>query len=181
MRLCNYCGISKEESEFYSTWRKDRNTPKKTRKCKVCTRLKGKTYRSAYIPLHHRNLNSRLKNLVTKARNRSKEVSETLSEEYLLFLWEQQEGKCKYSGLPLSYEVNHPDTVSLDRIDSSIGYIEGNLQLVSTTVNRIKLDLGEETFLTYCKLIANNLSKTTQGAEPQKTDPLLTPQSKLAS
>ena len=181
MKSCIACKQILPEQNFYSYWCKSRNKSRVRARCKTCEQPLRTSQKKSYQPLHYRDLNSRLKNLVTKAKNRSKQVSPTLSWEYLLGLWLKQEGKCKYSGLPLSFEANHPDTVSLDRIDSSLGYTEGNLQLVSATVNKIKLNLDEVTFLRYSELIANNLSKTTQGAGPQETDPLKTPLSKLAS
>lgn len=105
---------------------------------------------------------SKLKNLVTKARLRTKEFDPKVDWEYLFDLWTNQNGLCIYSGLPLSVEVNHPHTVSLDRIDSKIGYVRGNLQLVSASVNRMKQEFSEEFFLDLCGKITNNRSKITQ-------------------
>lgn len=105
---------------------------------------------------------SKLKNLVTKARLRTKEFDPEVDWEYLFDLWSDQNGLCVYSGLPLSVEANHPHTISLDRIDSSKGYVRGNLQLVSATVNRMKQEFSEELFLFMCEQITNNKSRTTQ-------------------
>jgi hypothetical protein len=105
---------------------------------------------------------SKLKNLVTKARLRTKEFDPKVDWEYLFDLWTDQNGLCIYSGLPLSVEVNHPHTISLDRIDSKIGYVRGNLQLVSASVNRMKQEFSEEFFLDLCGKITNNKSKITQ-------------------
>ena len=63
--------------------------------------------------------------------------------EYLDNLWKQQDGKCALSGVDLSTEdiFDNPawsDTASLDRIDSTKGYIEGNLQWVHPVVNIMK-------------------------------------------
>ena len=100
---------------------------------------------------------SKLKNLCTKAKLRSnKEFDSEVNWEYLFDLWDQQSGLCAYSGLPLSTETNHPHTVSLDRIDSNIGYLRGNLQLVSWSVNKMKQDLNEELFLDLCYRITTN-------------------------
>ena len=100
---------------------------------------------------------SKLKNLCTKAKLRSnREFDPEVNWEYLFDLWDQQNGLCAYSGLPLSIETNHPHTISLDRIDSSIGYLRGNLQLVSWSVNKMKQDLSEELFLDLCCRITTN-------------------------
>lgn len=43
--------------------------------------------------------------------------------------------------------------VSIDRIDSSIGYKEDNIQLVCHIVNLMKHDLSIEELKTWCKRI----------------------------
>jgi hypothetical protein len=97
---------------------------------------------------------SKLKNLCTKARLRDQEFDPNVNWEYLFDLWVNQNGECAYSGMPLSIEVNHPHSVSLDRIDSNQGYVVGNLQLLSWTVNKMKMDFDEEEFLLICLMIA---------------------------
>jgi hypothetical protein len=66
------------------------------------------------------------------------------------------------SGLPLLIEANQTTTVSLDRIDSSIGYVRGNLQLVTAVVNRMKQEFPQEDFLQMCETITNYTQKTTR-------------------
>lgn len=62
-----------------------------------------------------------------------------LSLEYLEELWENQKGKCVYTGWKLKNMKNlspssqlplTTDRASLDRIDSSKGYVKGNVQFV---------------------------------------------------
>ena len=62
-------------------------------------------------------------------------------------IFENQNSKCKISGLNLSFgekKSGRSQTASLDRIDSSKGYIEGNVQWVHKDVNRMKSDFSEE-------------------------------------
>lgn len=47
-------------------------------------------------------------------------------------------------------------TISLDRIDSTKGYIEGNVQWVHKSVNIMKSTLTQEQFINFCKLVAEN-------------------------
>jgi hypothetical protein len=54
---------------------------------------------------------------------------------------EGQGGKCHYTGLPLVLEANSQKTISLDRIDSSRGYVPSNVVLCCTFVNLAKLDM----------------------------------------
>lgn len=74
-------------------------------------------------------------------------------------LWETQSGRCALSGQLLSFRSGDLHKASLDRIDSNLGYIPGNLQWVSKTVNYMKRDLDQEVFLELCKAIHFNGSK----------------------
>lgn len=123
---------------------------------KNATHIKSRVseYSNTYTPLHRRDVISRLKNLCTKARGRSKEFS--LVDQDLLDLWEKQQGLCAYTKLPLFAAANQLNTVSLDRIDSSIGYVVGNIQLVCAAINKMKQEYPEEVFLLFCHSVAQN-------------------------
>ena len=72
-------------------------------------------------------------------KDRYQEIDITL--DYLLKLWGEQRGICPYSGhdmvLPPKMGANRssPLCASLDRIDPSKGYIQGNVQFVTQFVN----------------------------------------------
>lgn len=79
-------------------------------------------------------------------------------EEYIL----NQKFKCALSGIDINITKSFAtkenrilNTASLDRIDSSKGYIKGNVQWVHKDINVMKLDLTQEQFINYCKLISN--------------------------
>jgi hypothetical protein len=85
-----------------------------------------------------------------KARTRGKGLTD-LDLKYLKGLWEEQNGQCAFTGLPLRLrnEKQKNDnifTASLDRIDSSVGYVKGNVQYVSVALNLAKKDLSDEHF-----------------------------------
>ena len=63
-----------------------------------------------------------------------------LSESYLSELWNSQKGKCALSKMSIHLKSGKHklNTASLDRIDSSIGYVEGNVQFVSYGINLAK-------------------------------------------
>lgn len=65
------------------------------------------------------------------------------------------EKKCKISGLSLEFgKAKHgTTTASLDRIDSSKGYIEGNVQWLHKDVNRSKFTKSDEEFIELCRII----------------------------
>ena len=76
----------------------------------------------------------------------------------ILEQWEKQNGICVYSGVKL----NHPNDggsninkASLDRIDSSKGYIKGNIQFISITCNHAKNNMSHEEMLTFCETVSN--------------------------
>ena len=75
-----------------------------------------------------------------------------VSIEYLWDLFVFQKGKCKYSRLPIDFRSK---TASCDRIDSSKGYIEGNVHWIHKDVNMMKRHYTEEYFLDLCKHIVN--------------------------
>lgn len=76
--------------------------------------------------------------------------------------WNLQKGICPYSGINLllaSHSKTHIDPIyraSLDRIDSSKGYIKGNIQFISTCINYMKNTISHEDTIKLCKLISKN-------------------------
>jgi hypothetical protein len=44
---------------------------------------------------------------------------------------------------------------SLDRIDSSIGYVKGNVQWVTKNVNVAKQSMSQEKFISVCQQVAS--------------------------
>lgn len=79
---------------------------------------------------------------------------------YLWELYVYQNNKCAISGLDIKFShkvtERNATTASLDRIDSSKGYIEGNVQWVHKDINKMKMDIDQDKFISYCKIIANN-------------------------
>jgi len=94
--------------------------------------------------------------LERNARRRGIDFNITIEEVWNLFL--QQNRTCVYTGLELFFvrDMNNVTgkTASLDRIDSSKGYIHGNVQWVHKIVNHMKMDASEEDFINMCKLVA---------------------------
>ena len=90
-------------------------------------------------------------------------IEYSLTTEYLWKLFLEQNKKCKLSGIdicfPPSGNVEHRSlmTASLDRIDSSKGYIEGNVQWVHKHINLMKNVFSNEYFIEMCKQVVNNI------------------------
>lgn len=75
-------------------------------------------------------------------------------------IWEiylAQDKKCALTGIDISWaEIGQGHTASIDRIDSSVGYVDGNVWLLHKDVNMMKQSFQLEDFIAYCKLIAQN-------------------------
>ena len=83
-----------------------------------------------------------------------------LTLEQMKQVWESQNGKCVYSNvelIPCSYkEENNPIyTMSLDRIDSNIGYTVDNIQFVSIAMNHLKHKMTHEQMLEMLRILKN--------------------------
>lgn len=72
-------------------------------------------------------------------------------------IYERQHGLCALSGVPIWFPSNRATrdgNASLDRIDSSEGYVKGNVQWVHVDVNHMKWDLAQSDFVDYCHKVA---------------------------
>lgn len=72
-------------------------------------------------------------------------------------LYDDQAGCCAVTGLPMMHSTENPDfSLSIDRKDSSRGYVKNNIQLVCWRVNTMKSNMDPESFHWWCKLIARH-------------------------
>ena len=74
-----------------------------------------------------------------KKAKRNKVLDFDIDGNFLVSLWEKQNGKCAITNYDMSYE--NRDTlysVSVDRIDSLKGYVKDNVQLVCVAINFAK-------------------------------------------
>lgn len=100
------------------------------------------TVRRRYQTTPERFLNKMLKqkinhynHLIAQNNDKACRYVVNISITYIVSLWYKQNGKCALSGIPMSTMFKTIDCVSIDRIDRTIGYIEGNIQLVCRWVN----------------------------------------------
>jgi hypothetical protein len=111
-------------------------------------------------------MNQRRKNPLRFIFRDAKKHAESYKREFsislldLETLLELQKGKCSLTGI--QFDINNPP--SLDRINSKIGYILSNIQLILIQVNRMKSDFNESDFVNMCKkIVAYSVKRKAQG------------------
>ena len=98
-----------------------------------------------------------LRQFIRRANNRTQhEVN--ITKEYLKEIWDKQNGICIYSKIPLELPSDRKKnnviyTASLDRIDSSKGYIIDNVQFISMGINYMKTTMSHEDTIKLIDLI----------------------------
>lgn len=82
-----------------------------------------------------------------------------ITPEYIWEVFENQDKKCVLSGLDIVFcsdsNKRHEQTASIDRINSNVGYVPGNIQIVHKVVNQMKSYLTDEEFIAFCNLVAD--------------------------
>ena len=97
---------------------------------------------------------------------RGKKYGCNLTVEFLKDLWDKQEGICPLTGWQLilanntakAFEDANPRNASLDRIDNSIGYMQGNVRFISVMANYARQTYTDDQVIEFCKAVAKNNS-----------------------
>ncbi|MCI0564025.1 MAG: hypothetical protein MN733_36580, partial [Nitrososphaera sp.] len=78
---------------------------------------------------------------MAKSRARKKDIVCDLTVEQLMFIWNEQSGKCALTGVEMTMQLGEgwkPTNGSIDRIDSAQPYTKGNVRFLCDMVNRMK-------------------------------------------
>lgn len=162
IKICTKCQCAKPLANFYTTGKKVDGSAKYNSWCKSCAKEKMASYHRRIwgreqleYTAYKRTKNTRayLSYLLGKAKRRG-ECEITL--DYLCNLWKKQGGKCAITGWELTMRLADgvvPTNASIDRIDSSIGYRPGNVQLVCRCANVAKHDLSMGEFVMLCEAV----------------------------
>lgn len=131
-KVCSNCRIEKSIDQFA------KNYNKYSSRCKSCRKLYLENRKEASI-LHQ---------LRSNAKKKGHEFNLTLEDivipEY-----------CPILGVKLDSAI-YRYSPSVDRIDSSKGYIKGNIQIISTKANNMKNDASPEELLAFSKYYIKN-------------------------
>jgi len=172
-KQCNKCNEIKNISDFGIQREKGKGNfrgstiPVYKGNCKQCTAIIAKEWRKQNPDYYKRTamfkvvkedkfLLSAIRSRITEAKQRVKRkngIPTNITDKYMYTLYKQQQGLCALSGQPISLELNTSNTLSIDQIQPSKGYIEGNVQWVTWAVNRAKGDLLQEDFISLCSNI----------------------------
>ncbi len=108
---------------------------------------------------------------------KSRRFAWKVTSQYIWDLYLQQNRKCALTGLPIAFERNFKkygserQTASLDRIDSKLGYVVGNVQWVHKDINKLKWDWSLDKLYEMCSLLLSNKetcfskTRTSNGSE----------------
>ena len=107
-------------------------------------------------------LSSRLRDMKQRVKRYEIEFDERVDLDFLYNLFEEQQGLCALSGLPMTWmheglSSNHGSrrgtNVSIDRITPDKGYVPDNLRLVCDRVNKIRSNMSDGDLYFWCALL----------------------------
>jgi len=149
MWLCECdCG---NQSKIRQTWL----LVERIKKCKYCFNMSSNNCNWSGCGQLSGTCWKRIKN---NAKRKSRSLPFLIEIDYAWELYEKQNGKCALTGLdiPFPNKVEDGDFPSLDRIDSNMGYIKGNVQWVHKHINVMKWNHEQEYFKQLCKLVVEH-------------------------
>ena len=117
--------------------------------CKICCTEGNERSRQK----QNSTIEGRAKVFLRNAKNSAAKRKQifALSVDDIARCWHSQLGYCAYSGRAMTLEAGKLNTVSIERIDSTIGYTPENTVLVCQAINRMKSDFGFGEFYELCR------------------------------
>jgi hypothetical protein len=142
-KVCKKCNTLKSVTEFYKQGQGYQ------RVCKVCDNARRKTCYEQCDKDHHS-----LKSIKSRAVARG--IPFNLDIEDISF-----PSVCPVLGLELSREVGGKSVASpsVDRIIPSLGYVKGNVQVISELANRMKSDATPEQLILFAEWVLKTYKK----------------------
>jgi len=157
---CKHCKEKKPLNKFYSNGCFNDGVKKYRTKCIECVLLDSKNNQQKNYEKKIRIRSSSPRNYIVALLNhsaqRTKERKYNLDLLYLMEMYKSQKGRCAISDVEMTYIAGKGrvyTNISIDRIDSKIGYEKGNIQLVCFIVNVMKHDGTLENLIHWCKEI----------------------------
>lgn len=157
-RICTVCKNEfPKTSEYFTTFIAKRDKEVFQTKCKSCNKV--------YVQKRDSTLLKTLKNILRGIERSEKRMSKgfELSVELLTEMWDKQEGICALTGIQMTYikgkGTHYFSNLSVDRVDSTIGYTKNNIQLVCMWANGAKGAFTMEEFKNIVAITNSHLFK----------------------
>ena len=161
-KKCCVCNEIKPASEYYSHTSCTDGLQGRCKSCAFLVQQKSKERTGVYGFLK-----DRLRNAKASAKRKSTRrpgIEFNIDFNYIKELYEAQNGLCSVSGIEMTivsyathdFRIKNPHNISFDRIDSSKGYVPGNVQLVCCIYNYMKWDMDMDVFLDACKHVVEH-------------------------
>lgn len=167
-KFCAGCEKDKNiEADFGRTYDKGTGKYYVRHRCKACLNQEQKDYAAKLGPEYRR----QRKVIKEKRREenpvlfhvqerisqwRKADASSDLTTSYLVHLWHEQKGLCYFTGVPLAFSPASyptPTTASLDKLNPTLGYKQGNVVWSSYQANTSKGHRSEAEFYAFCRLV----------------------------
>jgi len=147
-KVCTKCKIQKgvylfyRHKENYHSW------------CKDCFNVASNKSKKA----NYKTFERRAAVIMASCRQSSKRRNHILEIEKqdLIDLWYKQKGVCYYTKWKMKLEPSQPESVSVERLNSSVGYIKKNIVLCCTVVNSMKSHYSKDLFFKVCKAVTQS-------------------------
>ncbi|MAE82201.1 MAG: hypothetical protein CMB80_05675 [Flammeovirgaceae bacterium] len=147
MKRCTKCNILLEDTGFPKIGK----GPSRLSYCYRCRRKQKDSSRDTNAEAF---LGYRVSSLKTHRHQRCIPQEFNIDKKYLLSLYKKQNGKCCYTREDLLLRTgdrkksskDNGHILSVDRVDNSLGYIQGNVVLCSNRANQIKSDMSLQEF-----------------------------------
>ena len=145
-KICAKCRETKDASMFF----KHSSTSDGFHSwCKSCCKIGNNKSRLKLYSTFDGRIKTFLSSCKKSSQKRNQEFR--LTRQDFLDMWKKQSGMCAYTGLKMDLAPNTYFSVSVERIDSNIGYIPENTILITMAVNRMKSNFSAEFFYKMCK------------------------------
>ena len=144
--ICFHCQKELPIKDF-----NDRGGKRKGQKKTVCKECESKR-----LQILRKEPRRFISNILSSVKSRQEDTKLTLDFLYELYL--NQNKKCALTGIELTTITGKgrvQTNMSLDRIDSNLGYTEENVRWLCLWANTAKNDLPDEEFLKMCELTLN--------------------------